>query len=97
MPTYVALISWTQQGVAGFKDTVDRYEQAKEAMGRLGVSFNEIYWTLGAYDIVSVVEAPDDETLTAAVLSLGARGNVRTTTMRAFSADEMRAVIQKAG
>jgi uncharacterized protein with GYD domain len=44
-----------------------------------------------------VVEAPDDETLTAAVLSLGAQGNVRTTTMRAFSADEMRAVIQKAG
>jgi uncharacterized protein with GYD domain len=97
MPTYVALLSWTQQGVASFKDTVDRYEQAKEAMGGLGVSFTEIYWTLGAYDIVSVVEAPDDETLTAAVLSLGAQGNVRTTTMRAFSADEMRAIIQKAG
>jgi uncharacterized protein with GYD domain len=97
MPTYVALLSWTQDGVAKFKDTVDRYEQAKEAMGPLGVSFKDIYWTLGAYDIVSVVEAPDDETLTAAVLSLGAQGNVRTTTMRAFSADEMRAVIQKAG
>ena len=52
MPTYVAMLSWTQQGVASFKDTVDRYEQAKEAMGQLGVSFKEIYWTLGAYDIV---------------------------------------------
>ena len=58
MPTYVALSNWTQQGVTNFKDTVDRYENAKEAMGGLGVSFKDIYWTVGPYDIVAVVEAP---------------------------------------
>jgi hypothetical protein len=53
------------------------------------------YWTLGDHDIVAVIEAPDDETATAAVLALGSQGNVRTKTMRAFSPDEMRAIIEK--
>jgi uncharacterized protein with GYD domain len=95
MATYVSLIDWTQQGVASFKDTVDRYEAAAEQMEQLGVRFVDVYWTLGEHDIVAVVEAPDDETATAALLVTGAQGNVRTKTMRAFSRDEMRAVIDK--
>ncbi len=97
MPTYVSLVNWTDQGVKGFKETVDRYESARDAMGQLGVSFKEIYWTVGPYDIVTVVEAPDDESATAALLSVAAQGNIRSTTLRAFSADEMRGVIQRAG
>jgi uncharacterized protein with GYD domain len=96
MPRYVTLINWTEQGIAGFKDTVDRYEAAQQQFERLGVEFVDVYWTLGDHDIVSVIEAPDDESLTAALLSLGAGGNVRTKTMRAFSRDEMRGVIDKA-
>src|SRR2546425_7809984 len=65
MPSYVTLINWTDQGVKNFKDTVDRYEAAQEAMGQGGVSFKEIYWTVGPYDLVGIVEAPDDETATA--------------------------------
>jgi uncharacterized protein with GYD domain len=97
MPTYVALINWTDQGVKGFKETVDRYEAARDAMGGMGASFKDVYWTVGPYDIVAIVEAPDDESATAALLATASQGNIRTTTLRAFSADEMRSVIQRAG
>jgi uncharacterized protein with GYD domain len=96
MPRYVSLIDWTHQGVANFKDTVDRYEAAEQQFEQLGVRFTDVYWTLGEHDIVAVLEAPDDETATAALLATGAEGNIRTKTMRAFSRDEMRAVIEKA-
>lgn len=96
MPSYVSLIDWTQQGVASFKDSVDRYEAAQQHFEQLGVRFVDVYWTLGEHDIVAVLEAPDDETATAALLAIGAQGNIRTKTMRAFSRDEMRAVIDKA-
>jgi uncharacterized protein with GYD domain len=62
----------------------------------MGVEFNT-YWTLGAHDMVSIVEAPDDQTLAAAMLRAGGEGNIRTTTLRAFRAEEMRSVIGKAG
>ena len=97
MPTYVVLIDWTQQGVANFKDSVDRYEAAQSQFDAMGVRFKDIYWTLGSHDIVSIVDAPDGETLAAALLMLASQGNVRTTTLRALSADEMRGVIAKAG
>jgi uncharacterized protein with GYD domain len=61
----------------------------------MGVRFRDIYWTLGSHDIVSIVDAPDGETLAAALLVLASQGNVRTTTLRALSADEMRGVIAK--
>jgi uncharacterized protein with GYD domain len=96
MPRYVTLINWTEQGIAGFKDTVDRYEAAQQQFEQLGVKFVDVYWTFGEHDIVTVVEAPDDESATAALLRLGAAGNLRTKTMRAFSRDEMRGVIDKA-
>jgi uncharacterized protein with GYD domain len=97
VPTYVALINWTEQGVKNFKDTVDRYESASGEVERLGVSFKEIYWTVGPYDLVSIMEAPDDETAAAGLLAISSQGNIRSTTLRAFSADEMRGVIQKVG
>ena len=95
MPTYVALIDWTEQGVQNFRDTVDRYEAAESAFESLGVRFTNVHWTLGTHDMVTTVEAPDDETLAAALLSVAGQGNVRTTTLRAFSGEEMRAIIGK--
>ena len=97
MPTYVSLINWTDKGVANFKDTVDRYEAARDAMSARGVTFKDVYWTVGQHDLVSIVEATDDETATAALLTLAAQGNLRSTTLRAFGPDEMRVVIAKAG
>ena len=85
MATYVSLISWTEKGVAGFKDTE-----------KMGGRMKDVYWTLGPYDIVAISEAPDDETATAFALALASQGNVRTTTLRAFSGDEMRGILAKA-
>ena len=96
MPKYIALIDWTEQGVRGFKDTVDRYDAAAGALESLGVQFTDVYWTLGGHDIVAVVDAPDDEALAAGLLAVGAQGNIRTTTLRAFTRDEMRSIISKA-
>jgi uncharacterized protein with GYD domain len=96
MPTYVSLINWTEKGVANFKSTVDRAEAGNALAGSFGGALKEIYWTLGSYDIVVISEAPDDESATAFALTLAAQGNVRTTTMRAFDADEMKAIIAKA-
>ena len=95
MPSYVTLMNWTDQGIKSFKNTVERYEAAETAFAQAGIKTKEIYWTVGAYDLVSIVEAPDDETLAAAHLTLGAQGNIRTTTLRAFTGEEMKGIIAK--
>ncbi|GAB3245599.1 GYD domain-containing protein [Micromonospora halotolerans] len=96
MPTYVALLNWTDQGIRGYKDTGKRAEAFAAATQNLGANLLTIYWTVGPYDLVAVVEAPDEETGTAALLKLGGAGNVRTTTLRAFGREEMDGIIAKA-
>ena len=97
MPTYVALINWTDQGVRTARDTVQRYEQSRSALEQMGVRITTILWTQGRYDIVAICEADDDEAVTAALLSLAGQGNLRTETLRAFSAEEMQRILQKVG
>jgi uncharacterized protein with GYD domain len=97
MPSYVTLINWTEQGVRNYKDSISRYVAVASAAEGLGVRFTDIFWTIGPYDVVAVVEAPDDESLAAVLLTAAAQGNIRTTTMRAFRGDEMRDVIGKTG
>ena len=97
MPTYVALMDWTEQGVKTFRDSVDRYEAARTRFEEMGVRLTQVYWTVGEHDLVAIAEADDGETMAAAMLVLASQGNLRTTTMRALSADEMRAVIAKTG
>jgi uncharacterized protein with GYD domain len=94
---YVALIDWTEQGVSGFADSVDRQQAANAQLEALGVRFKDVYWTLGGHDIVAILEAPDDESVAAGLLAVASQGNIRSQTMRAFSAEEMRGVIDKAG
>ncbi|MFF8592539.1 GYD domain-containing protein [Streptomyces sp. NPDC015220] len=96
MPTYVALLSWTDQGVRNYKDTVERAETFGSAVQNLGARLLSIHWTVGPYDLVAVVEAPDEETATAALLHLDGVGNVRSTTLRAFDREEMGRIIAKA-
>jgi uncharacterized protein with GYD domain len=97
MPTYIALIDWTADGVREFRDSVDRYEAAQQQMQSMGVNFTNIYWTLGTHDIVGILEAPDDESAAAGLLAVAGQGNIRSQTLRAFSAEEMRGVIGRAG
>ena len=96
MPSYIALMNWTDQGVKSFRDSVDRAEAAEVALSPAGIKFKDIYWTVGPYDLIATFEAPDEETLAAALLALAAQGNLRTTTLRAFTAAEMKGVIAKA-
>ena len=97
MARYVSLINWTDQGIAAFQDTMDRADAAADLAKSLGAVLQQIYWCLGPYDIVAILEAPDDETVTAFALKLSSAGNVRTATMRAYSRDEIGAIIAKAG
>ncbi|MFI2347136.1 GYD domain-containing protein [Streptomyces sp. NPDC019443] len=96
MPTYVSLLNWTDQGVRGYKDTSQRAEAFAAAAQKLGVKVLNLYWTVGPYDMVAVVEAPDDETATAVLLQVAGLGNVRTSTLRAFGREEMDRIIAKA-
>ena len=96
MPSYITLMNWTDQGVKSFKDSVDRADAAEVALSPAGINFKDLYWTVGAYELIATFEAPDEETLAAALLTLAAQGNLRTTTLRAFTSDEMRGVIAKA-
>jgi uncharacterized protein with GYD domain len=96
MARYVVLIDWTEQGVRDFKDSVDRYDAASGQLEAMDVRFADVYWTLGGHDLVALVDAPDDESLAAGMLAVAGGGNIRTTTLRAFTREEMRGVIAKA-
>jgi uncharacterized protein with GYD domain len=95
MPTYIVLGQFTDQGVRSVKETTKRAEGFKAMAKKAGATVKEIYWTLGQYDLVTVVEAADDISATALLLSLGSLGNIRTQCLRAFSADEMGRVLGK--
>ncbi|MGH6639321.1 MAG: GYD domain-containing protein [Polaromonas sp.] len=95
MGTYIALSCFTDQGIRSVKDTTKRADAVKEAAKKFGANMSQIYWTLGQYDVVAIIEAPNDESATAFALAIGAAGNVRTQTLRAFSKDEMNAILLK--
>jgi uncharacterized protein with GYD domain len=97
MARYVVLMDWTDQGVRNAKDTVQRSRQARDAFKQMGVELETIYWTLGKHDIVAIMNAADDSAATAAMLRIGAQGNLRSTTMRAFDESEMTAILGKLG
>lgn len=94
MPTYVTLVTWTDQGIRGVKDTVRRAQAFSEAAARMNCRVHEILWTMGSYDLVGIVEAPDDQAASRIMLSLGMQGNVRTLTMRAFRREEMEEILR---
>jgi uncharacterized protein with GYD domain len=97
MPTYVALMNWTDQGAAADKETVHRRDQADALAEKHGARIEQLYWTMGHYDIVVILEAPDDETAPAFMLELSSAGNLRTSTLRAYDHDQMQAIIQRLG
>ena len=94
MPAYVTLFNWTEQGIKTVKHTTKRAQAAREAWEATGGSVIGIWWTQGQYDGVFIHETPDDETATRLLMSLGMKGNVRTTTLRAFSEEEAERIIQ---
>lgn len=96
MASYVTLLRFTEQGETRVKDSCQRAEDFKAKADKMGIKVKEIFWTLGKYDGVLVLDAPDDETAAAALLAVEALGNVKTQTMRAFTAAEMKGIVAKA-
>ena len=97
MPTYVSLISWTDQGVKSARETTKRAEQAKAAARKLGGKLTTVLWTQGRYDLIAITEFPDEESGMAYLLALGGQGNLRTETLRAYSAADMERIFAKMG
>ena len=95
MITYIGLLNFTDKGIQGIKETTKRAAAAKEAGKKLGVNMREIYWTMGEHDIVCVLEADNEASLTAFNLASAMQGNVRSHSLRAFSASEMETVLAK--
>jgi uncharacterized protein with GYD domain len=95
MATYIVLSTFTDQGIRTAKDTTKRADAAREMAKKFGATMKDIYWTLGSYDVVAIVEAPDDASVAAFGLALGAGGNIRSQSMRAMSQDEMQRVLAK--
>ena len=95
MVTYVVLANFTDQGIRNAKDSPKRADAFKEMAKTFGVTVKDIVWTQGRYDIVTIVEAQDESSTMSLNLSLGALGNVRTETLRAFSAAEMTKIVGK--
>ena len=95
MATYIILGNFTEQGIRAVKDTTKRAEALGKIAKKTGVSVKQVFWTLGKYDIAAILEAPDEASMTAFGLSVGTLGNVRTQTLRAFSADEMGKILGK--
>ena len=95
MASYVCLIQFRDQGIRNIQDTVKRGDAAIAEAQKMGMKIVEEYWTMGAYDAVVVVEAPDDETVSAFVLKMASLGNVRGQTLRAFRRNEMEGILAK--
>ena len=95
MPTYVTLSNFTEQGMKNIKDTAKRAEAFKKAAKEAGITIKELLWTQGQYDIVTVLEAPDEISASALALSVGKLGNITGQTLRAFTATEMEKILQK--
>ncbi len=95
MQTYLIMGKFTEKGITNIKQTTERADKFKEIAAKFGIKVQQIYWLIGEYDVVNIVEAPDDQALQALLVRVGAWGNVRTTTFRAFDKKEMDAIISR--
>lgn len=94
-PTYISLVQFTDKGIQNAKQTTQRVAAWAAKVQSKGVTIKQMYWTLGQYDQVCIFEAPDDETAASVLLAADMLGNIRTQTMRAFTASEMEKILAK--
>jgi uncharacterized protein with GYD domain len=95
MAMYMSLLQFTDQGIRNVKDTIKRATSATREAEKMGAKVTEAFWTMGAYDLVLLIDAPDDETVSAFSVKLGSLGNVKSQTMRAFRRAEMETILAK--
>ena len=92
MPSYIALLKYTAQGIANINESPKRLDAGRKESKKSGVKIKDTYLTMGSYDLVCIIEAPDDESYAKAILTLGAQGNVQTETLKAFTESEYRKI-----
>lgn len=92
MPTYISLMRWTQQGVANVKDSPSRLDSGRKAFKEMGVEIKQVHMTMGRYDLIMLLEAPSDDVVAKALLSLATFGNVQTETLKAWNEDDYRRI-----
>ena len=93
MSTYIMLINYTDQGIRNIKDSPKRASAARDMAKSCGAEMKDLYLTMGGYDLVATVEAPNDDAVVKFALAVGSLGNVRTTTLKAFTEDEYRTIV----
>lgn len=94
MAIFVSLVNFTDQGFRYIKNTTQRAEAFRAAAQEMGITVRDIFWSQSCYDLIIVLEAPDDETVATLFFKVGSLGNIRANTMRAFSTDEMVRMVQ---
>ena len=97
MATFLTLINWTDQGIHNIGDSPKRLDAAKKVAKKFGCTFKKSYMTVGAYDMACLIDAPDSASVAKLALSIAKGGNVRTTTLRAFSEETYRAITKAVG
>ncbi len=93
MTTYIVLLNYTQQGMEKIKESPARLDAAKKAFKAMGAELKEWYLVMGQYDAIVIAEAPNDKVAAKIALSVGAKGDIRTETLRAFTEEEYREII----
>ena len=93
MATYIALMNYTDEGIRNVRESPSRLDTARKRLSDLGGELKTVYLTMGGYDLVAICEAPSSEVMTQFALATGSLGNVRTTTLTAFTEAEFRDII----
>jgi uncharacterized protein with GYD domain len=93
MAHYILLLNWTEQGAKNVKDSPKRLDAARDIAKKLGCAFVDFHMTMGAYDMVATINAPDDDSMAKFALTMAAGGNIRSTTLKAFPEDAYRKII----
>ena len=94
MATYIMLMSYTDQGIRNVKSSPKRADAARFMAKSCGAEVKDIYLTLGAYDLILTVEAAEDEAVARFSLALASIGNVRAITLKAFTEEQYRQIIE---
>ncbi len=84
MPTFIITMDWTEQGIRAVKDWPKRTAAARETAKKLGIEIKQTFLTMGDSDLLAIIEAPDDGHVAKFCMMIGAAGNVRTRTARAW-------------
>ena len=97
MPTYIAMLKWTPQGIQNIKQSPSRLDAARKGFEAAGAKMKDFYMVTGRYDMIAIVDAPDDLTLAKAILGSTSQGSITSETCRAFTEDEYRQIMSQLG